>query len=43
MLYRDSSYYFNIKKHIITVAALKREIEVYLKRFIGTLNNKEDL
>jgi hypothetical protein len=43
MLYKDSFYYFNIKNYIVTITALKREIEVYLKRFIGTLNNKEDL
>jgi hypothetical protein len=43
MLYKDSPYYFNIKNYIATVAALKREIEVYLKRFMGTLNNEEDL
>jgi hypothetical protein len=43
ILYKDSLYYFNIKKYITTIITLKREIEVYLKRFIGTPNNEEDL
>jgi hypothetical protein len=43
ILYKDSLYYFNIKKYTSTIVALKREIKVYLKRFISTLNNKEDL
>jgi hypothetical protein len=43
MLYKDSPYYFNIKKYIATVVALKREIKIYLKRFIRTFNDKEDL
>jgi hypothetical protein len=42
MLYKDSSYYFNIKICIATVIAFKREIKVYLKRFIETFNNKKN-